>query len=149
MLLKEVNKDFPPIFEAVGCILISKNKSLLLKRRSDRPYPLRWGIPSGKLQEGENRTQGVIRELYEETGILLSKELLSFLGSYHIITDDMSFLYSLFYCNMNKVPKVTINFEEHVRAEWFSYNECHNLDLMPDLDSCFKEVSDCCFYKPK
>ena len=44
---------------------------LLTKRRSDRKdWAGLWGVPAGRLQEGEEVEQALVRELAEETGLL-------------------------------------------------------------------------------
>ncbi len=140
MLYREVQENAPPLFEAIGCIVSAKRKILLLKRCVDKPYPSRWGIPSGKIDGHESRIIAAIRELYEETGILVSAEQLSFVGTYHIVTTDMSFLYSLFTCRFVEFPEIRLNPKEHDRINWFTPQDCSRLPLMPDLEGCIQEA---------
>lgn len=53
---------------AVGAILISNGKILLIKRGSEPGKGL-WSIPGGAIEAGENIYEAAQRELYEETGI--------------------------------------------------------------------------------
>jgi ADP-ribose pyrophosphatase YjhB (NUDIX family) len=52
----------------VGGVVIRDGRALLIRRGSD---PLRgeWSIPGGMLEVGETLTEGVARELLEETGL--------------------------------------------------------------------------------
>jgi 8-oxo-dGTP diphosphatase len=52
----------------VGGVIIEDGRTLLIRRGSE---PLRgeWSIPGGTLELGETLTQGVARELREETGL--------------------------------------------------------------------------------
>jgi len=44
---------------------------LLTKRRPDRPdWAGLWGVPAGRLQQGEDVEQALVRELAEESGLL-------------------------------------------------------------------------------
>lgn len=148
MFYKKIQNDNPPIFEAVGCVVSVRNKVLLLKRRDDKPYPSRWGIPSGKMDLKETQIKTAVRELFEETGILVSEEQLNYIGTYHIITKDMSFLYTLFICVYEEFPEVRINEKEHVRINWFTPQDCLRLPLMPNLKECFQEAMGVLKQKP-
>jgi 8-oxo-dGTP diphosphatase len=54
----------------VGGVVIYESRALLIKRGSE---PLRgaWSIPGGTLEVGETLTEGVARELLEETGLVV------------------------------------------------------------------------------
>jgi ADP-ribose pyrophosphatase YjhB (NUDIX family) len=52
----------------VGGVVIDDGKVLLIRRGSE-PLKGRWSIPGGILELGETLTQGVARELLEETGV--------------------------------------------------------------------------------
>jgi 8-oxo-dGTP pyrophosphatase MutT (NUDIX family) len=140
MLYRKIQKSIPPFFDAVGCIVTTKHKILLLKRGPDKSYPSRWGIPGGKVKKGETRVRSAIRELFEETGILVSSEQLVPVGTYHLITDDMSFLYSVFVCELENFPEVRVNSSEHVRINWFTSQDFSRLPLMPDLEECLRKA---------
>jgi 8-oxo-dGTP pyrophosphatase MutT (NUDIX family) len=59
------------MIKSVVCIIVnSKNQILLLKRTDmDGVYPSIYCLPGGKLEPGELPPVGMIREVYEETGI--------------------------------------------------------------------------------
>jgi len=52
----------------VGGVIISGDRALLIRRGSE-PLKGKWSIPGGRLELGETITEGVIRELREETGL--------------------------------------------------------------------------------
>jgi len=52
----------------VGGVVIDNGRALLI-RRGGPPMEGQWSIPGGMLELGETLTQGVARELAEETGI--------------------------------------------------------------------------------
>jgi 8-oxo-dGTP diphosphatase len=56
---------------AVYSIIRDPEKRVLLLQRSahSRSYPLRWDLPGGKLDPGENYADGLRRETREETGL--------------------------------------------------------------------------------
>jgi 8-oxo-dGTP pyrophosphatase MutT (NUDIX family) len=61
----------------------------------------RWNIPKGHIEEGEIEIECAIRELYEETNILVHKDQLSELGRFNYIPKkDLH----LFYTTLHKRP---------------------------------------------
>lgn len=64
-----MSREYPMYaITAVGAILISGGKVLLVKRGSDPGKGL-WSIPGGAIEAGERVYEAAQRELYEETGI--------------------------------------------------------------------------------
>ncbi len=55
------------------CIILDKKGKLLLIRRSDNDYnaPGLWEFPGGKLDEGQDLSSALEREVLEETGLLV------------------------------------------------------------------------------
>ena len=140
MLFKEIQQGSSPLFEAVGVVVAVQGRFLLLKRRTDKPHPGRWGIPSGKLRRGEKRVAAAVRELYEETKLLVSAERLRLVGTYHIVTDDMSFLYTLYSCTYPEFPETEHDPGEHTRINWFTAQDSSRLALMPELSGLLREA---------
>ena len=67
---------------AVGIwIMDSQGRLFLTKRSMEKSYaPGTWENPAGHVQAGESPEHAVIRELFEETGITVTEEQLTFLG---------------------------------------------------------------------
>lgn len=55
----------------VGAVVIKENKILLIKR-SKSPRKGEWSLPGGAIELGETVADAVIREIKEETGILVT-----------------------------------------------------------------------------
>jgi len=54
---------------AGACIVAKDTKRVLLQQRSlDSSYPRTWGFWGGKVEENENISQGMLREVGEELG---------------------------------------------------------------------------------
>jgi 8-oxo-dGTP diphosphatase len=62
-------------------MLIVRDGQVLLGRRRDDPGAGLWDIPGGFLEEGEDVTDGLRREIREETGLEI--EPLEFLGAWN------------------------------------------------------------------
>ena len=63
------NREYPehPLV-AVGGVVIANDRALLA-RRGREPMLGEWSIPGGVLEVGESLSEGVMRELHEETGL--------------------------------------------------------------------------------
>jgi 8-oxo-dGTP pyrophosphatase MutT (NUDIX family)/deoxyadenosine/deoxycytidine kinase len=140
MLHTTEQRDFPSLFEAVGCICYCQGRLLLLKRFRDKSYPGFWGLPGGKLNPGESQIRGMVRELYEETTLLRSADNLEKKATYHVVSSDASFLYTIFMCTFSEYPEVRLRPEEHVAFDWLTPVDALRLDLVPDLAECLIEA---------
>jgi ADP-ribose pyrophosphatase YjhB (NUDIX family) len=69
MVAKVVQREFPegPIV-GVGAVVVHRGRVLLVKR-GHQPLKGKWSLPGGMLELGESLTQGVAREVQEETGL--------------------------------------------------------------------------------
>jgi 8-oxo-dGTP diphosphatase len=67
-----VRREYPeaPIV-GVGAVVIDGTKVLLV-RRGQEPLKGEWSLPGGALELGETLQQGVVREVLEETGLLVA-----------------------------------------------------------------------------
>jgi 8-oxo-dGTP diphosphatase len=67
-----VRREYPeaPIV-GVGAVVI-KGTEVLLVRRGSEPLKGEWSLPGGALEVGETLQQGVVREVFEETGITVA-----------------------------------------------------------------------------
>ena len=77
-----------------GCLVVRKNKILLLKKRAHQW----WELPGGKIDPGETAEKAALRELYEETActgsITGSLGVIEFLhkgyrGEFHLFAVDL------------------------------------------------------------
>lgn len=68
---REDRRQYPerPIV-GVGAVIVVRGSVVLVKRRYD-PLAGRWSVPGGTLEVGETLTEGVAREMLEETGLVV------------------------------------------------------------------------------
>jgi len=110
---------------SASAIILQNNKILLLKRSNyTSNYPLHWGCPGGRAEPGETAEENVIREVKEEcgldfkpgevlkTGVWRDREFYRFLGTWS--------------------GKISIQEEEVLDYEWYSYEKALLLDLSFD-----------------
>jgi 8-oxo-dGTP diphosphatase len=53
-------------------LIVKDGKILMCQRREDKPYPLHWEFPGGKVEAGESLLQALERELTEELAITIT-----------------------------------------------------------------------------
>ena len=61
-----------PIRKAVRCYLIEDDKIVVTKYKEGNKKVGYYDIPGGKIEEGETPEQAAIREMKEETGLLIN-----------------------------------------------------------------------------
>ena len=102
-------------FSSVAVINRDK-KVLLLKRGSTAPYnPDNYCFPGGTVEYNESLEQAAIRELYEETGIVVRDDSLTKM----VIVYPSGYKKVIFVTNVDDV-NVSLNFE-HTHYDWVDY----------------------------
>ena len=57
---------------AVGAVVLRRDGAVLFVRRGRAPAAGSWTLPGGKVEPGETLEQAVVRELAEETGLVVA-----------------------------------------------------------------------------
>lgn len=129
-IFTEAPKDFNPAVEAAGCYCEFETSILLLKRHPGRPQGNTWGVPGGKLEEGEDPRAAVIREVWEEVGINISDEGLQEMGRLYIRLPYVDYVFHLFRKRFSVCPDIILELKEHLEARWVSIPEALQLPLI-------------------
>lgn len=139
MLHTQPPSDFNPRFEVVSCFVIHDGKILLLHRQdSDDLQPNVWGLPAGKREEGESIQEGIIREIQEETGLVIPDQNITFHDSLHVRYPEYDFLYHSFSTAYAEKPEIILSPTEHKDYKWVTPQEALQMKLITDLDACIK-----------
>src|ERR1039457_1144576 len=79
-----MQREFPETpLVGVGAVVVKEGRVLLI-RRGNEPMKGRWSLPGGMLELGESLTDGVAREVREETGLIVEPvELIELLDRIH------------------------------------------------------------------
>jgi 8-oxo-dGTP diphosphatase len=109
----------------VVCAIILKEKRILIAQRSEKmKLPLKWEFPGGKLEEGENEKQSIVREIKEELNI----EILPVNRISSHVHDYGTFKIELIAYLCNYVAG-EIELLEHKDYEFVEFENLNNYDL--------------------
>ena len=114
----------------LAVILNPENRVLLLKRSSyeDQWMPNKWALVGGGIEEGEEPIDGCIREIKEETGLVIND--LSERAVMQRNPDSVEYIF------VGKYEGDPFNIKldkENQGFGWFSENEVKFLDIVPNL----------------
>ncbi|EFO16726.2 hypothetical protein LOAG_11777 [Loa loa] len=108
-------------YVTVGIIFRERNDGnleLLLTQEAKRRCLGKWYIPAGRVEPGETILEGVVREVFEETGYKCEpEELLS------VEVQGSGWYRFSFYCNIIGGERKVIADIESLGADWFSIDE--------------------------
>jgi 8-oxo-dGTP diphosphatase len=133
---KEIPDQIPP-FEAVKTVyvsagvLIDRDRRILIAQRPEgKAMAGLWEFPGGKISEGESPEYALVRELYEELGIVTCLECLQPLtfASHHY--DDFHLMMPVFAC---RKWKGQLQSKEGQALKWVKLNELSDY-AMPEAD---------------
>ena len=112
-------------FVTVGAIIEKEGKILFLKRNHE-PFKDCWGLPGGKVEDGETVEEAVIREIKEETNLDLTNPKFMF---YHneIYKDKGWFGIALFFTG-NFSGEIKLS-HEHTKYDWFTIEEIREMKI--------------------
>lgn len=133
MLYASEPEGFNPKFEVVGCFVESNGEILLLHRQDHKPEGNTWGIPSGKIDEGETPQSTVIRELGEETGFKLPESEVLYLTKLYVRFPLYDFIYHVFRTKLAERESVKLNPSEHKDFKWVVPEKAEQLNLIGGL----------------
>lgn len=127
-MFTEKPKAFESEKEAMGIYLQVKGKILLLQRAGfERGF---WTIPGGRREKPETPRTGALRELFEETGILLEEDVpVQDLGSLWMSAPAADYVFHVFYAKLSEQPKVQVS-DEHLDFCWCSLEKVDTMPLM-------------------
>ena len=130
--------DFTPFVEVSSCYCECDNRILLLKRQIGKPYENLWGVPAGKIDQGETPYDALFREVYEEVGIELLSEKVIYIGKLFFRIPMGDYVYHMFVHSFENQPEITLAIDEAEEARWTTLAEAADLPLMPGAFDALK-----------
>jgi 8-oxo-dGTP diphosphatase len=136
MVLKDRGKVW---LAAAGLVINERGKWLVVKKKYGG-LKGKWSLPAGFIEEGETADQGVVREVFEETGI--SCVVLGLIGMRTgVIRNEVSDNMVIFQLKpIQKEELIQIQHDELLQVAWMSEEELLNdIDVSVMIPSLIKE----------
>lgn len=132
--MSEYDPNFKPqkVYALVGqkAIIINVNHEILVLQRSEKSgLGGKWSLPGGGLDKGEDATEGIRREILEETG-LQAHNLKPFTVRSRMVNDE-DFAVLIGYASETDSDAITLNWE-HDDYRWTSKDNALQLNLTDD-----------------
>lgn len=118
-------------------------KYLLLHRSWGVLEPRTWGIPGGKVEEGETPKAGAFREVEEEVGSFPVRRRV--LKRCQVRAPEDAFLYTTYVIDVERPFTPALNWES-TGARWVTTGEAKRLPLHPGVEQL---LASACFRKSK
>lgn len=134
-------KNFSPDVQVAGLFCEHLQTILFLKRHPQKSQGNTWGIPAGKMEQGEDPLKAVLREIHEEAGFTPQPQSVHLLGTLYkqlfasqedVVTGKrgMCFTFHMFRTKLPALPKLCLSLEENTEAKWVTLQEAHQLPLI-------------------
>lgn len=115
----------------VCAMIVNSDHQVLIQRRSlnKTGWPGAWADTGGAALSGETSVQAIIREVYEELGILVAKEDMVLLVSQKI-EDEVDYFRDAYIIHKDiALDKLILDSEEVLEAKWVTIGEIEEMVL--------------------
>jgi 8-oxo-dGTP diphosphatase len=121
----------------VGAIMTDPDGGLLLIRRGHAPGAGLWSVPGGRVERGETDGEAVIREIREETGLVIKPGRL--IGSVERPGADPGTVYVIRDYAAEVIGGTLAAGDDADAARWVTRRELDDLPLTPGLAQALTE----------
>lgn len=133
-------ENFSDQIQASLCYVECGDRLLLLKRSDIETEPGCWGVPGGCIESNEPPLKGAHRELFEETGLILSSQTpLLPLGPLYFRKPEWELVFHLYTVKLPDLLPITLS-DEHSTYLWTSTDEMRSLKLIAGFHELYDLV---------
>ncbi len=138
-IYEELTPTFVEQVKVSAVFIECKGKYLFLRKAAPAHLVGKWGVPGGKVDEGETIEEAAKRELQEEIGIDVPSHAIKYLKPLYITTEYASFGFYIFALTLDEFPEIKLS-DEHDEYRWLEEEGVEQLDLMAGGLIPFKHV---------
>ncbi len=99
-----------------------------------------WGLASGGLGIGEKPKEAAVREIFEETGLIVKPNDLEDIGVVRIELENLHVTYPTFKLQIAEPFSVVLDPTEHSDCRWVTLEECYEMNLIEGFRQILEEV---------
>jgi len=130
-----------PRTKAAGCFLEYNSHFLILRRSLGEHQEGKWGVPAGRVEQGETERDAVIREVREETGFIIQPDKLEFLQEVILYFPEKTTDFFAYRVKLESQITIVLNPQEHDAHAWVTGEECFaRNDLIRGVRDVLKRV---------
>lgn len=143
-----MGKEYPKMpVVAVGALIL-QDRNILLVKRTNEPGKGRWSIPGGTVELGESLRDAVVREVYEETGLVV--EVLELLDIVEVIRKDgagnIAFHYIILDYLAKPVGGTLVAASDASDVLWVPIDEAMKMEITDSLRAMLQKLRDKGFF---
>ncbi len=143
-----MGKEYPKMpVVAVGALIL-QDHNILLVRRANEPGKGKWSIPGGTVELGELLKDAVVREVYEETGLVV--EVLDLLDIIEVIRKDDAGNITFHYVILDYLAKPiggTLRAASDASdVVWVSVDEAMSMEITESLRAMLRKLKEKGFF---
>lgn len=130
-----------PKIKVVGCFLEHEGRFLILQRCPEKHQGGKWGLPAGRVKQGETEKDAIIREVHEETGFSIPPGKLEFLKEVVFDFPEKITDFFVYRVGLESKSEVILEPQEHQAYAWVTGKECYARDdLINGVHKLLEEI---------
>ena len=116
-----------------------KEREILLLKVENEPVSF-WQPITGGIESGESPEEACLREIKEETGLLLACSNLTGLGDFRVKIDENLSIHKNLFLVLTEQKEIQIS-DEHVGAQWIALEKVSSQLYWPSNQATFAIIS--------
>ena len=117
-----------------------EEREILLLKVEDGPVSF-WQPITGGIESGESPEEACLREIKEETGLVLACSILTGLGGFTVKIDENLSIHKNLFLVLTKQKDIQIS-HEHVGAQWVALDKVSSQLCWPSNQATFEIISE-------
>ncbi|EGJ40586.1 NUDIX hydrolase [Streptococcus sanguinis] len=117
-----------------------KEREILLLKVENEPVSF-WQPITGGIESGESPEEACLREIKEETGLLLACSNLTGLGDFRVKIDENLSIHKNLFLVLTEQKEIQIS-DEHVGAQWIALEKVSSQLYWPSNQATFAIISE-------